>query len=84
MYGRLIKNNIGYLNKNLTKGFLEIKGIIVTDNEAELITSLLKDNWNDLYQGRYEEVFKRLKANVKKETYESLLSLYLTTMRQYF
>lgn len=84
MYGRIIKNNISYLNKYLTKGFLEAKNIFVTEEEAEVITRLLKRDWEELYHRNYEATFSELKKEIKKETYESLLSFYLTTMRQYF
>ena len=78
MYERLIKNNINYLNKYLTKGFLEVKGINVTLDEAEIITILLKDNWENLYHRNYQSTFDILKEKIKKETYEKILSLYLT------
>lgn len=83
MYERLIKNNINYLNKHMTRGFLENRKIYVSDSEAEFITRLVKDNWERLYHKDYEEVFKILQANVKKETYESLLNLYLTSVRDF-
>ena len=78
MYERIIKNSINYLNKYLTKGFLETKNIIVSIEEAEIITNIIKNNWEDLYHNKYEESFKILKSKVKKETYEKVLSLYLT------
>ena len=83
MYERLIKNNINYLNKHLTRGFLETKNIYVDDNESDIITNLIKNNWKDLYNKNYSNTFNTLKNNVKKETYEKLLSLYLNTIRKY-
>lgn len=79
----MIKNNIHYLNKYLTRGFLETKNIFVTDSEAETITKLFKRDWNQLYQKNYGPTFEELKKEVRKETYESVLSLYLNTIRQY-
>lgn len=84
MYKRIIKNNINNLNKYLTKGFLENKNIEISLEEAEVVTEILKANWEKLYQGNYQDVFNLLNGKVKKETKESLLSLYLTTMKQYF
>ena len=67
MYERLIKNNINYLNKHLTRGFLETKNIYVDDNESDIITNLIKNNWKDLYNKNYSNTFNTLKKNVKKE-----------------
>lgn len=83
MYERLIKNNITYLNKYLTKGFLETKNIYIDLDEASIVTDLIKNNWQDLYNKNYTNTFNILKSNVKKETYEKLLSLYLTIIRKY-
>ena len=81
MYERLIKNNINYLNKYLTRGFLEVKNIYVDDEEATIITDLVKNNWENLLKRDYENVFMLLRSSVKKETYEKILSLYLTTIK---
>lgn len=83
MYERLIKNNIGYLNAHMVRGFLENKKIDVNDEEALIITKLVKENWNRLYHKDYEDVFAELKNKVKKETYDQLLSLYLTSVRDF-
>lgn len=83
MYEKLIKNNIGYLNKHMVRGFLENKRIYISDEEASVITRLVKDNWSKLYHKDYEEVFRELKSSVKKETYDQLLSLYLTSVRDF-
>lgn len=74
---RFFKNNIEYLNKYLTRGFLEVKNIYVSDSEALEITKLLKENWFDLYHRNYNNTFERLKQVVDKETYEKILNLYL-------
>lgn len=83
MYERLIKNNISYLNAHMVRGFLENKKIDVNDEEALIITKLVKENWNRLYHKDYEDVFAELKNKVKKETYDQLLSLYLTSVRDF-
>lgn len=83
MYEKLIKNNINLLNKDITKEFLRKKGIYVTDNEAIIITDLAKSNWQKLYNKDYKDVFLKLKMSIKKETYDSLLNLYLTYIRDY-
>lgn len=83
MYEKLIKNNIGYLNKYMVRGFLENRKIYVSDDEASVITKLVKANWSKLYHKDYEDVFIELKKSVKKETYDQLLSLYLTSVRDF-
>lgn len=83
MYERLIKNNIGYLNEHMVRGFLENKKIYINEEEALIITKLVKENWNKLYHKDYESVFAELKSKVKKETYDQLLSLYLTSIRDF-
>jgi len=83
MYEKLIKNNINLLNKHITKEFLSKKNISITLEEAELITFLVKDNWQKLYNKDYESTFNKLKGNIKEETYNKLLNLYLTSIRDY-
>ena len=75
--GIFLKNNIKYLNKYLTKGFLEIKNIYVSDDEAVVITKLIKENFDDLYHRNYHNTFNELKQVVDSETYEKILNLYL-------
>lgn len=83
MYYKLIKNNITKLNPDITKRFLENKGIIVTDDEAILITNLTKENWEDLFNKKYTSVFAILKGHLSQSKYDKLLALYLQTINQY-
>ncbi len=83
MYEKLIKNNIIYLNKTITKNFLNKRKIYVNDNEAEIITILLKENWQKLYNKDYQETFNILKSKVSKETYNSIYDLYIKSINEY-
>lgn len=83
MYENFIKNNINLLTPSITKKFLQKKGIFINDSEALMITNIAKQNWNDLYNKNYQNAFSLLKGKVSEETYQKLLNLYLTTIKEY-
>lgn len=83
MYEKLIKNNIMYLNNSITKSFLTKRGIKATDEEINVITNLLKNNWQKLYNKDYQSTFKILKEKVNPKTYNAILTLYLDSINKY-
>ncbi len=83
MYYNLIKNNIYKLNKDLTKNFLYNKGIIINDDEAILITNLIKENWQNLYHKNTSYVFSILKERLSPIKYDKLTKLYYDAINQY-
>lgn len=83
MYEKIIKNNIMYLNNSITKNFLIKRQIDATDDEIEIITTLLKNNWQKLYNKDYQDTFKILKEKVSSKTYNAILTLYLDSVNKY-
>ncbi len=83
MYEKIIKNNIMYLNSSITKNFLIKRQIDATDDEIEIITTLLKNNWQKLYNKDYQDTFKSLKEKVSPKTYNAILTLYLDSVNKY-
>ncbi len=83
MYERIIKNNIMYLNSSITKNFLSKRQIEASDEEIEVITTLLKNNWQKLYNRDYQDTFKILKEKVSPKTYNAILTLYLDSVNKY-
>ena len=56
MYYKLLKNNISKLNPTITSNFLNDKGINVNMDEAILLTNLAKENWETLFNKKYERM----------------------------
>ena len=83
MYYKLLKNNISKLNPTITSNFLNDKGINVNMDEAILLTNLAKENWETLFNKKYDDVFKIIKENISEEKYENLLALFLEMINQY-
>ena len=83
MYYKLLKNNISKLNPTITSNFLNDKGINVNMDEAILLTNLAKENWETLFNKKYDDVFKIIKENISEVNYEKLLALYLEMINQY-
>ena len=82
-YYKLLKNNISKLNPTITSNFLNDKGINVNMDEAILLTNLAKENWETLFNKKYDDVFKIIKENISEVKYEKLLALYLEMINQY-
>ena len=83
MYYKLLKNNISKLNPTITSNFLNDKGINVNMDEAILLTNLAKENWETLFNKKYDDVFKIIQENISEVKYEKLLALYLEMINQY-
>ena len=77
MYYKLLKNNISKLNPTITSNFLNDKGINVNMDEAILLTNLAKENWETLFNKKYDDVFKIIKENISEVKYEKLLAFIL-------
>jgi hypothetical protein len=52
-------------------------------DEAILLTNLAKENWETLFNKKYDDVFKIIKENISEVKYEKLLALYLEMINQY-
>ena len=83
MYYKLLKNNISKLNPTITSNFLNDKGINVNMDEAILLTNLAKENWETLFNKKYDDVFKIIKENISEVNYQKLLALYLEMINHY-
>lgn len=83
MYYRLIENNIYKLNDRMTKNYFYKNNIYLSDDEAILLTNIVKENWKDLYEKNYIESFNLIKNNMDKEKADKILNLYLKTISQY-
>ena len=78
---RIIKNNINTLNHHLVMGFLEIKNIYPTEDEAILITNFLKENYNLLLKDN--SILLNLKGNIRDNIYYNLSKIILDLKKTY-
>ena len=73
MIENLIKK---YVTLNNIREFAKKEGIILEDYEEKVIYDVIKNEWKDICYKNAEEVFKRHKNEIKKETYECILRLF--------
>ena len=83
MYYKLIEQNIYKLSSNITKSFLEKNGIYVNEEESIFLTNIVKENWEDLYNNNYEDVFKLISKELNQNKAKLLFNLYQTKINQY-
>lgn len=83
MYYKLIEQNIYKLSSNITKSFLEKNGIYVNEEESIFLTNIVKENWEDLYNNNYEDVFKLISKELNQNKVKLLFNLYQTKINQY-
>lgn len=83
MYYKLIEQNIYKLSSNITKSFLEKNGIYVNEEESIFLTNIVKENWEDLYNNNYENVFKLISKELNQNKVKLLFNLYQTKINQY-
>ena len=82
MIERYIKANINKLNYHLTMGFLETKGIVLTENEAMYVTKFLKENYQEIMRGNFQ-VFQSLKGNLRPEIFKKVTQVFIEMKNQY-
>ena len=83
MYYKLIEQNIYKLSSNITKSYLEKNGIYVNEEESIFLTNIVKENWEDLYNNNYENVFKLISKELNQNKVKLLFNLYQTKINQY-
>ena len=83
MYYKLIENNINKLTSKNTKNYLESNNIYLNDNQYNILTKLVKNNWKDLYNKEYDIVLKQIKTFTTEEETKKILELYLQKINQY-
>lgn len=69
-----------YINKLTIKHVIDYasnQGIILKNNEADIIYNFIKKNYKKLYNENYsEEIIKELKCSLSYNTYDKINSLY--------
>ena len=83
MYYKLNEQNIYKLSSNITKSYLEKNGIYVNEEESIFLTNIVKENWEDLYNNNYENVFKLISKELNQNKVKLLFNLYQTKINQY-
>lgn len=76
MYYNLIKNYILKMSKNDIKDYAYKEGIILNENELEIIYNTIKNKWELLYYNKPNNIFEELKSNIRNEVYQKIINIY--------
>ena len=75
IYKELIKKYIQKLNINDIKLYCINNNIQVTNEEISIIYCFIKENYNDLLNGK-DEVFYKLKKIIRNDLYNNIINIY--------
>ena len=82
MYKNLLKQWIANIQKEDFIRYLKMNQLYTTEKEADVLYRFLKEDWEDIYDGK-EETFLRIKKEVSGETYQKLYALYEEAKKKY-
>ena len=82
MYKNLLKQWITNVQKEDFNRYLKMNGLWKSDQEADILYQFLKDNWENIYDGK-KETFEQLKEKISNETYQKLYTLYEQAKKKY-
>lgn len=83
MKEQLIKSYINKLNISDIKDFALNNNIILSDNEADIIYNIIKNNYKDILNGNYNNSFIVLKNSLSHTTYEQVKNLFFIYKEKY-
>lgn len=72
----IIQKYIDNISLNNITDYAKKEGIILKENEANIINEYLKKYWKIFYYDNPNNLLNELKGKLSKETYDKLLELY--------
>ena len=82
MYKNLLKQWITNIQQEDFNRYLKMNGLWTSDQEAKVLYQFLKEDWEDIYDGK-QETFSKLQKNISEGTYQKLYSLYEQAKKKY-
>ena len=73
----LIEEYVNRLNKNDINNFALKQGIILDNNEIDIIYEYIKNNYKTIIYGNPKDILLEIKSKVKPLTYNKIESLYI-------
>lgn len=83
MYDYLINEYINRLTKDEIKNFAFKKGIILDEDETDIIYDYIKNHWRTFVHGNPRPLLDELKTKVKPLTYNKMESMYIEAKNKY-
>ena len=83
MKEQLIKSYINKLNISDIKDFALNNNINLSNNEANIIHNIIKNNYKDILNGNYDTSFKTLKNNLSNNNYKQVKNLFFKYKEKY-
>lgn len=82
MYKNLLKQWIANVKKDDFNRYLKMNQLWKSEQEADILYQFLKEDWEDIYDGK-KETFEKLQKKISKETYQKLYTLYEQAKKKY-
>ncbi len=76
MFNKLIENYINNMNVNDVDKFARKNGIILKNEELNVIYETIKNNWQTIIYGDYTSVFNSIKDRISPSTYKKAEELF--------
>lgn len=76
MFNKLIENYINNMNVNDVDKFARENGIILKNEELNVIYETIKNNWQTIIYGDYTSVFNSIKDRISPSTYKKAEELF--------
>jgi len=83
MKEKLIQEYVNRMNINDVKDFASKNGIILNDEEINLIYNQIVNNWRTIAFGNPRGILDDLKAKINPESYQKIENLYVFFKNRY-
>lgn len=72
----MLREYVKNIDEYTIEKFAQSNGINLSDDEKKIIYLYIKNYWYQFYKDDADELFKELKEQLRKETYQKILELY--------
>ncbi len=83
MKDKLIKNYISKITKTDILEFAKKNDINLNDNELEYIYNIIKNQYQEILYGDFNNIFKNLKNNINNDSYQKIVKLFFIYKEKY-
>ncbi len=76
MYDKLIAKYIDKLNCDMVINFAKKEGCLISLEDAEVLTSVIKSDWKNLLHGDPSKSFLKIKDRISENAYQKAVDLF--------